>query len=172
VRLVILAILAFVALLPVAASAGPAAQPGAEPHAKAPPSRGEFFPPELPAIQANVFTPGCAASFCHGSAAQASLDLRDGNSWASLVGIGSSQAPSWLRVEPFSADNSYLICKLEFCQGMVGSRMPRGAQPLSQPVIDVIREWIDTGALESPDVSAPEDCCPPGSWGQVKSLYR
>jgi hypothetical protein len=44
--------------------------------------------------------------------------------------------------------------------------MPLIGDPLDQSVIDVIREWINLGATESPvSVSA-------STWGGVKALYR
>jgi hypothetical protein len=147
-RFVTIACLALV--LPVSVSAG-----------------GTPFPPTLPDIQANVFTPGCALSFCHGDAVQAGLDLRDGQSFSFLVDVPSVELPTMDRVEPFDPDNSYLICKLEACPSMIGQQMPLIGGPLGQEVIDVISEWILMGAPEFPNV-AVED----GSWGRVKSMYR
>jgi hypothetical protein len=129
-------------------------------------SSGPPFEATLPAIQANVFTPSCALSFCHGAALQAGLDLREGASFASLVNVMSVEVPSLLRVEPFAPDDSYLICKLEACGVMVGQQMPLIGGPLDQSVIDVIRQWIMNGAEEEP---IPVDAT---HWGRIKSLYR
>ena len=123
--------------------------------------------PTLDSIQANVFTPSCALSFCHGESMQANLDLREGVSYFSLVGVPSVEVPTALRVEPFDADASYLICKLEDCPWIVGSQMPVIGDPLTQGTIDVVREWIDTGALQYPPVSVESS-----TWGRVKALYR
>jgi hypothetical protein len=125
------------------------------------------FGPTLPEIQANVFTPSCALSFCHGQAMQANLDLREGASFTSLVGVPSVEVPDRLRVEPFKPDDSYLICKLENCSWVVGNQMPIIDGPLPQETIDVIRQWITLGALEFPSVSVEGN-----SWGRVKALYR
>jgi len=124
------------------------------------------FPPTLEAIQAQVFTPSCAQSFCHGDAMSANLDLRAGYSFSNLVGVESVEAPPALRVEPFDADASYIICKLENCPWIVGSQMPLIGGPLDPGVIGVIRTWIDLGAPETPISVSPT------SWGQVKALYK
>lgn len=123
------------------------------------------FPPTLDAIQAQVFTPSCAQGFCHGEALSANLDLRAGASYSNLVNVPSVEIEGF-RVVPFDADNSYIICKLENCPIIVGSQMPLIGGPLDQTVIDVIREWIDLGAPETP-VSVEST-----SWSQVKALYR
>jgi hypothetical protein len=128
-------------------------------------SAGGPFPPTLDEIQAHVFTPSCAMSFCHGEGMSANLDLRPGQSFSNLVNVPSVETPA-MRVEPYDPDGSYLICKLENCSWIVGSQMPLIGDPLEQSVIDVIREWIAKGASESPvSVSA-------STWGSVKALYR
>ena len=106
------------------------------------------------------------SSFCHGEGVAANLDLREGNSYAQLVNVPSAEVPTAFRVEPFNPDDSYLICKLEACPWMIGGQMPLIGGPLDQSVIDVIREWIDKGASETP-IAVDEF-----SWGRVKSLYR
>ena len=125
------------------------------------------FEPTLPEIQANVFTPSCALSFCHGAALQANLDLREGASFTNLVNVPSVEVPEAMRVLPFDPNSSYLICKLENCPWIVGNQMPLIGGPLDQSVIDNIRQWITQGALEFPSVSVDGT-----SWGRVKSLYR
>jgi len=123
--------------------------------------------PTLDSIQANVFTPGCAMSFCHGENMSAGMDLRAGNSYASIVNVPSAEFPVWDRIEPFFPDQSYLICKLEACPSMVGQQMPLIGGPLDQTVIDVIRQWVEMGAPETGSVSVD-----PATWGQVKASYR
>jgi hypothetical protein len=94
-----------------------------------------------------VFTPICVA--CHaGATAPLGLRLDGANSYALLVGVASGQEPAFQRVEPFDANDSYLIKKLE---GRVseGGRMPLGGVPLPQADIDVIRQWINDGALRT-----------------------
>jgi hypothetical protein len=128
---------------------------------------GPPFEPTLSAIQANVFTPGCAVSYCHGSGQAANLHLEEGYSYASLVNVPSVEVPTAFRVEPFAPDDSYLICKLEACSWMVGVQMPIIGDPLDQAVIDVIRQWITDGAPDDDPVSVEET-----TWGRIKAIYR
>ena len=125
------------------------------------------FPPTFEAIQANVFTPSCALSFCHGAAMSANMDLRAGAAYASIVGVPSVEVPSLHRIEPFAPDNSYLICKLEACPQIVGQQMPLIGGPLDPAVINVLRVWVLSGAPEFGSVAVE-----PTSWGQVKAGYR
>ncbi len=99
-------------------------------------------------IQANVFGTTCATSGCHrGAGAPQGLMLDAINSFASLVGVPSSEVPSVLRVAPGDPDESYLIQKLEG-SAAVGEQMPLGQPPLDQDIIDIIRQWISDGALD------------------------
>jgi hypothetical protein len=109
--------------------------------------------PTLESIQDNVFTPICSA--CHSgptsgmeSDLPSGMDLSDINaSFASLVDVNSLEVPALFRVESGDPDNSYLIHKLEDDTQAVGARMPDGGPFLSQETIDVIREWIEQGAV-------------------------
>jgi hypothetical protein len=107
------------------------------------------FPATLAAIQANVFTPTCALSFCHGAAMSANLNLLEGSSFDNLVGQESAEVAGVLRVDPFRPDDSYLVCKLENCAWIVGTQMPVLGGPLDPSVIGVIRRWISEGALDN-----------------------
>ena len=107
--------------------------------------------PTLTSIQANVFTPSCAKSLCHaGPGAQAGLRLDPGFSWGLLVNFVSSQDMMRTRVIPTDPDGSFLIQKLEGAVGIIGARMPADGPPyLQQATIDVIRQWIQNGALNN-----------------------
>ena len=97
-------------------------------------------------IQANVFTPSCANAGCHsGATAPQGLRLEAGQAFNNLVNVASNEVPSLLRVEPGNPDDSYLVQKIEGTAA-VGSRMPLGRPPLSQDLIDDIRQWISDGA--------------------------
>ena len=104
--------------------------------------------PTLASIQANVFTPSCAKSSCHtGGSPPAGLSLDPGLSWQNLYLIASSQNMSLVRVIPMNPDGSFLIHKLEGT-ALVGGPMPADGPPfLQQATIDVIRQWIENGAL-------------------------
>jgi hypothetical protein len=114
----------------------------------APPSPTAGLQPTLASIQANVFTPSCAKSGCHmGATAPFGLRLEPGLSWQNLYLIA-SQGTSPARVIPMDPDGSFLIRKLEATMPIEGNRMPADGPPyLQQATVDVIRLWIQNGAL-------------------------
>ncbi len=87
---------------------------------------------------------GCTSSNCHGRAARGDLDLRDGKSYAQLVGVVATQEDG-IRVIPGNADDSYIVVKVEDRQKS-GSKMPLGRPALSSAQIQTIRNWITEGA--------------------------
>jgi hypothetical protein len=105
----------------------------------------------LSSIQTNIFTPKCATSSCHSSgAASAGLSLADGAAFASLVGASSQQLSTMNRVTASDTSNSYMIHKLEGTQataGGTGSTMPFGGTALTTTEIQVLKDWINSGAL-------------------------
>jgi hypothetical protein len=104
--------------------------------------------PTLTSIQARIFTPHCATAGCHrGSAPPQGLDLETFNSWQNLVNVPSREGDGVLRVNPGDPDRSFLIDKLEGVLGPdQGARMPFDRSPLPQSEIDVVRDWIASGA--------------------------
>jgi len=99
-------------------------------------------------IQANVFTPTCAASGCHiGIGAPHGLRLDPASSYGLLVSVRSEQSPGMFLVAPGDPGSSYLIDKLEGTASF-GNQMPLGSAPLSQAEIDVISLWILQGAVD------------------------
>jgi hypothetical protein len=95
-------------------------------------------------IQDTVFTPICTQ--CHiGAGAPQGLRLDAANSYVLLVNMPSGEVPSLLRVNPGNPNQSYLVQKISGTQS-VGSRMPLGQAPLPQDRIDLIRQWIASGA--------------------------
>ncbi|GAB4318931.1 MAG: hypothetical protein Kow0074_08410 [Candidatus Zixiibacteriota bacterium] len=95
-----------------------------------------------------IFTATCAVSGCHNAAtAQEGLVLDAGNAYDNIVDIASSQNPSIKRVNPGDPDNSYLVMKIEGTAP--GDRMPRGRPALSAAQIQLIRDWIEQGALDN-----------------------
>jgi Bacterial Ig-like domain len=106
--------------------------------------------PTLDELQASVFTPTCATSGCHsgpsGGPLPTGMDLTSADaSFANLVGVASTQSPGLSRVAAGDPDNSYLVHKIEGTASS-GARMPFGGPPLSQALIDDIRQWIADGA--------------------------
>ena len=111
----------------------------------------ESLRPTLDSIQANVLAPTCAISGCHdggGTGLPRGMDLSTADaSFAALVGVDSLQVPGLPRVTANNANSSYLIDKLEGNQAAGTTRMPQGGPFLDPATIDVIRAWIDNGAV-------------------------
>jgi hypothetical protein len=102
--------------------------------------------PTLASIQAQVFTPSCAVAGCHGgTVVQQGLRLEPGFSADGLINVASAQDATLVRVIPGNPGASFLMQKLEGTQS-VGVRMPAFSPPLAQTTIDVIRQWIQSGA--------------------------
>ncbi len=116
-----------------------------------PPPPGASFGPVFSEIQAGLFTPTCTS--CHGGATpQAGLNLEAASSYASLVGINSSQDPALQLVNPGNPDISYLVNKLE-ATAAVGTVMPPSGG-IAQVDIDMVRQWITDGAIDDTVVVA------------------
>jgi hypothetical protein len=97
------------------------------------------------------------------------MSLLSADTFTSLVGVASCEAPALKRVEPGNSAASYLMVKLEGTQSTIfdaggcvtcdyvlatesacGKRMPRDApSPLSDAEMQVIRDWIDQGAADN-----------------------
>ncbi len=104
--------------------------------------------PNLNSIQDLVFTPSCATAGCHsGSMPSADLDLSDAmTSYTELVGVESTRLAGRLLVIANDSANSYLVEKLGR-NPAAGQQMPPGGRPpVPDADIDVIRQWIDSGA--------------------------
>ncbi len=111
-----------------------------------------------------IFTAGCAFGGCHAPPLGAPMSLLSSDSYASLVGAPSCEAPTLKRVDPGSSATSYLVIKLEgkqlalqaegacggcpnaLQQNPCGQRMPLGGPSLNSTVIQLVRDWIDQGA--------------------------
>ncbi len=103
----------------------------------------------LTAIQANVFNVSCALSGCHtGSSPAAGMNLSEGNAFTNIVGVASTEVPSLQRIEPGNPDDSYLIQKVSGTAA-VGVQMPPGGTPLSNELIENLRDWVTDGALDN-----------------------
>lgn len=101
--------------------------------------------PTFADVQSQAFQ-GCALSSCHGSGT-GGLTL-DGTSadYDRLVGVAAVGDASQTLVVAGDADASYLVAKLEDVAGITGSSMPPGSA-LSADTIQIVRDWIDGGAL-------------------------
>lgn len=110
---------------------------------------GVMAPPpgtSLATIQAGIFTPLCAPCHQPGGIGPMPLDS-EAASFASLVDVDSIEIITLKRVAPGDSENSYLVWKVEGRPTIVGDRMPLFGPMLSQAEIDMIRSWIDSGAL-------------------------
>jgi hypothetical protein len=103
--------------------------------------------PTLSSIQTEIFSQRCIG--CHNGSGRflpSVMNLNEGNSYASLVGVTSIQKPGLQRVAPGDPDNSYVIHKVEGRAGITGQRMPLNGTPLTDGQILVLRRWIELGA--------------------------
>jgi hypothetical protein len=94
-----------------------------------------------------IFTANCS---CHsGRFAPEGMNLAAGQAIANIVNVASAEARGLDRIEPGDPQKSYLIHKVSGTQRTVGgsgSRMPLGGKPLSDDLINKIRQWITQGA--------------------------
>lgn len=109
-------------------------------------------PATLSLVQSSVFTPNCATSGCHDAASASSgLVLADGQAFAELVNVDAQQDTTLglNRIEPNNPDASYLVRKLEGAAGITGLQMPRNSPPLSDTLIQLVRDWVSDGAQDN-----------------------
>lgn len=93
-----------------------------------------------------IFNENCAFSGCHAAdTASGGLVLEEGQAYANLVNVTSSEVAPDKRVVPGNSGASFLIEKLTNTQPRAGAQMPLGSNlPANQ--IELIRTWIDEGA--------------------------
>lgn len=141
-----LRLLAVAALLSIAACGGSDVTGVADSN-----NNGGSTPPAAPSFAGDVnsifVAKGCTSGSCHGGG-QGGMTLSGSASadYAAIVNVPATADPSFLRVKPDDAQNSYLVMKIE---GRAGSRMPKGGSPLSDLEITTIRNWIDSGAPQN-----------------------
>ena len=105
---------------------------------------------KLSTIQTRIFDINCALSGCHGGGSpQLGLNLSAGQAYSSLVNVTSTEQASLMRVAPEDPENSYLMHKIRGDAGIVGARMPLGRAALSAEDIELVRQWIEDGALDN-----------------------
>ncbi len=109
-------------------------------------------------MQREVINPNCLSAGCHNpQSAAAGLVLSEGSSFDALVGADPTNpqalAEGLSRVAPFDLDNSFFLRKLEGPGPGEGSQMPLGADPLSNELVSLVRDWIAAGA-PGPEVAA------------------
>ncbi len=98
-------------------------------------------------VQSQIFTASCAFSGCHGGSSPAQgMNLSAGSAYSAVVNVPSNERPTLDRIEPNDPAASYLYLKVIGDPSIVGSQMPLGDPPLSQTLIDLLRDWIERGA--------------------------
>jgi hypothetical protein len=146
----ILASIACAIVLWSCAGDGPAILPTPTPDPNQTPGSG----PTIDAVQTQIFNVSCLSSGCHNAAdRRGDLVLEPGQSWSNLVGVvpedlDAAQAGD-LRVRAFDPETSFLVAKLEGPPPGQGARMPQGGPFLSESDVNLVREWILGGALDS-----------------------
>ena len=77
------------------------------------------------------------------------MNLSAGVSYDFIVSVPSNQLASMARIEPGSADLSYLVNKIQGTQQAVGgsgNQMPLSGSALAASDIEIIRAWAQAGA--------------------------
>jgi hypothetical protein len=103
--------------------------------------------PTFAELQADVLTPSCAFSSCHGGGA-GGLTLGGTDDYAALVGAPSKVVDGEVLVVAGDSGASYLMKKLEGSAGIEGEPMPPPSGGLDPDAIEQLRAWIDAGAPE------------------------
>ena len=135
----------------------------------------DAFPTTYALIQRAIFeNHGCTNNACHGAAQSGGLDLRAGNSYASLLDQPSSLNPMMKRIEPGDPQRSLLYLKLAAKtlpdkypadELGIGTPMPSvGAALSADKELEAVRSWIFAAASETgsiPGVGALLHACTP-----------
>jgi len=96
-----------------------------------------------------IFTNNCAVSGCHAGASPAQgMNLSAGSSHDAIVDVAANESQTLDRIEPGSPDESYLYLKINPSPPS-GSRMPLGADPLTDEQIATVNFWIEQGAEDN-----------------------
>ncbi len=109
---------------------------------------GNEAPATFSRVQAELFTPSCAFSSCHGGPnGSAGLDLTEGASHAAIVGVSAQDPANGALVTPGDHAASYLWRKCAGDAGIAGDPMPN-ADGLDAERLQLLADWIEAGALD------------------------
>lgn len=95
-----------------------------------------------------ILTASCEE--CHnptGTAASTKLLMTKDVAYANLVNVASTEKKTYMRILPGKADSSYLYLKISQSEPPMGGQMPLYRSPLSKDKIELIKNWINSGAL-------------------------
>ncbi|RME50303.1 MAG: hypothetical protein D6795_10310 [Deltaproteobacteria bacterium] len=107
------------------------------------------LPATFSEVQSKIFVSSCAFSQCHGQGSRQgglNLDPAEGDVYAEIVGVPSTEVPDLNRIEPGSPQESYLYLKLIDDPAITGALMPLTGGPLDADRLESIRSWIESGA--------------------------
>jgi len=114
---------------------------------------------DLAALQAGaaeVFEAACTN--CHGGPlTPGKLSLEAATLVEATVGVRSAQVDSLALVEPGRPERSYLLMKISGDRRIEGGPMPKGAEPLLDSQIELVKNWIVALAAAPADSGAPAD---------------
>ena len=101
-------------------------------------------------VQADILTPSCAFSTCHGGGGGAEgLSVAEGEAYAALVGVPSAQVPELSLVEPGDHSRSYLWMKCAPTDDIIEGPMPDASSGLEADRLERLASWIDAGAEDN-----------------------
>ncbi len=95
-------------------------------------------------VRAQILTPSCALSGCHADFEFPRLTSQQ--AYQNIVGAASSSGQPL--IDPGSPSTSYLYLKITGASSIQGSQMPRGGPQLSAEHMELLRLWIEGGALD------------------------
>jgi hypothetical protein len=96
-----------------------------------------------------ILTARCATASCHNlSTQQVGLNLEPGHAYDAIVGHDSPSSHGLAYIEPFDADNSWLVRMIQAdpARRFFVERMPLGRAPLTDNQIGTIINWVNAGA--------------------------
>jgi mono/diheme cytochrome c family protein len=130
----------------------------AEPR-QAAPGAGTEKTTDLAALQAGAAEiVGAACTDCHGGPlTPGKLSLEAETLVEATVGVTSAQIDSLALISPGKPERSYLFMKIAGDRRIEGGPMPKGAEPLFDSQIELVRSWIVALAAAPADSAAPAD---------------
>ena len=108
--------------------------------------------PTFSEVYSTILSMRCS---CHNGSSHSTgffMNADETTAYNNLVNVDSFENAGMDRIEPGDADGSYLVNKIQGTAASVGgsngSQMPLSGGPLSQADIDLVRDWVDGGAVQ------------------------
>jgi len=109
-----------------------------------------------PANIKTIVKQNCSVSGCHsGKYPAANLSLEQDGFPASVINVSSLEVPELKIVDSAAPEKSYLLMKVNGGPGIVGKRMPANRDPLTEPQISALKDWIQSLKSEPPASLTP-----------------